>query len=255
MQNVYPFNSIVGRAALRRARRLVADGLAAKALGDLETGLGDLNGARAHYDEAIGLYKQEQDQLGLANTLKALGDLESRLGHLDSAQVHYDEAIRLYKNEQNQLGLANTLRALGNLESLLGHLDGARIHYGEAIGLYKKEQNQLGLANVYQSMGDLLLVRGAVDQALEVYSRGLSLYESERDSMGYAYTLSEVMRCHHRLGNFHVIEQSNLAAIALAQAAASGTESVTRYVLAALAEVCDNDEDKVRALIGRGSDA
>ncbi|MFN0033737.1 MAG: tetratricopeptide repeat protein, partial [Saprospiraceae bacterium] len=107
----------------------------ALSLGKAVFRLAEIPEARALYDEAIGLFKKEQSDLGRANALKALGDLESRLGNVERARALYDQAIGLFKKEQDDLGRANALQALGDLESRLGNVERARALYDEAIGL------------------------------------------------------------------------------------------------------------------------
>ena len=79
--------------------------------------------------------------------LTGLGELETTLGHNDQARADYDEAYALYKQEDNRLGQADVLRGLGELESKLGRNEQARADYGDALALYKQEDNRLGQAN------------------------------------------------------------------------------------------------------------
>ncbi len=147
------------------------------------------------------------------------------------------------------LGDAMSQKILGDLESRLGNVDQARVHYENAIELYKKEQVKLGLANVYQSMGDLFLAEKSVEDALQFYQEAISLYKSEQEPMGIAYTLSEIIRCHHRLGSLDLDGLRHLAMEALMHAVRSGVESVAHYVLSVLNEYFDGDEKELREFI------
>jgi len=220
-----------------------------QSLGELAYRLGKDNEARVHYDEAIALYKQEQNRLGQANTLQSLGELASQLGNVDEARGHYDEAMALFKQEQNRLGQANTLQSLGDLASKLGNVDEAREHYAEAKVLFEQEQNRLGQANTLQGLGDALLAANEPAQALPLYFDALKLYRFEQLPMGQAYVLAEILRCRSLLGDLDEDQLVETAAAALAQAAASGVDLVTKYVLAALREICGEDEEKLAALL------
>lgn len=70
---------------------------------------GDLNTARDWYRHAEECYEQEQDGLGLANTLRSLGDLEMQLENFAEAQDHYQAARLLYVQEQVPASLAYIL--------------------------------------------------------------------------------------------------------------------------------------------------
>lgn len=109
LTNVYTFNALPGLAALRRTKRLLGDGLSEHLLGDLESLLGNVDQARAHYDEAVQLYKKEQAKLGLANVYQSMGDLLMTQGKLDEALDFYTDALALYRNERDPMGEAYTL--------------------------------------------------------------------------------------------------------------------------------------------------
>ncbi len=147
------------------------------------------------------------------------------------------------------LGDTMSLKALGDLESRLGNVDQARVHYDKAIEFYKKEQDQLGLANVYQSMGDLFLAEKSVEDALQFYQEAISLYKSEQNPMGIAYTLSEIIRCYHRLGSLDLDRLRHLAMEALMHADRSGVESVAHYVLSVLNEYFNGEEKELREFL------
>ncbi|MDL2275783.1 tetratricopeptide repeat protein, partial [Desulfosarcina sp. OttesenSCG-928-G10] len=131
----------------------------------------------------------------------------------------------------------------------LGNVSEARRLYEEAISLFEKEEDGLGRANVLQALGNLLLEETNFKNALVFYEEALSLYRSEQEPMGWAYTLAEIIRCHHKLKTLESLEE--MAKEALTQAKASGVESVTDYVLEALLEACDRDEEKWEALSKR----
>jgi len=61
------------------------------------------------------------------------GRNESSLRGQADAKMHYTEAALLYRKEDNNLGVANTLRSLGDLERRSGRFDAARSNYEEAM--------------------------------------------------------------------------------------------------------------------------
>ena len=163
--------------------------------GDLLRWLGEVEKALSAYDEAEKLFRKEQNDLGLANTIKYRGNLLLRLGDLDKAQLAYDEAEKLYRKEQDDLGLANTIKFRGDLLSRLGEVEKALSAYDEAEKLYRKEQADLGLANTLQSRGDLFLTGDWYREALEQYRSACGLYRKLREPIGWGYTLADQYRC------------------------------------------------------------
>ncbi len=140
-------------------------------------------------------------------------------------------------------------KALGDLESRLGNVDLARGHYDNAIELYKKEQAKLGLANVYQSTGDLLLSEKRVEEAILIYQNALQLYQAEQAPIGLAYTLSELIRCHHLLGDLHEDDLRKIAVRGFFEAKRSGIKSVLQYFITALSEFFGNNDESLKRFL------
>ena len=67
--------------------------------------------------------------------------------------------------------------------------------------------------------------------------------------MGQSYTLSEIIRCHYRLGELDIKVLSTLAMTALNQAEKTGVRSVILYVLQALKEACNDDVNELHKFI------
>lgn len=98
--------------------------------------------------------------MGRANTLKAIGDLERKLGNLDTARALYNDAIQLFKKVHSDLGRANALKSLGDLEVLAEkHLETEQ-YYLEALRLYQKEQGTVGVINTKISIVRMILKFG-----------------------------------------------------------------------------------------------
>ena len=141
------------------------------------------------YTQAETLYRQERYNLGLANTLLSRADLLTRTGQFPKALDLYAQAESLYRQEQDNLGLANTLKSRADLLKRTGQLQQALDLYAQAESLYRQEQDNLGLANTLQSRADLLLHIGQLQQALDLYAQAESLFRLEQNIRGLANTL------------------------------------------------------------------
>ena len=150
---------------------------------------GQLPQALDLYAQAESLFRQEQANLGLANTLRSRADLLTRTGQLPQALDLYTQAESLFRQEQDNLGLANTLKSRADLLSRTGQLPQALDLYTQAESLFRQEQNNLGLANTLRSRADLLSLTGQLPQALDLYTQAESLYRQEQNNLGLANTL------------------------------------------------------------------
>ena len=165
------------------------EGLITERQADLLRRTGQLQQALDLYAQAESLFHQEQDNLGLANTLKSRADLLRRTGQLQQALDLYAQAETLYRQEQDNLGLANTLFSRANLLRRTGQLQQALDLYAQAESLFRQQQDNLGLANTLQSRADLLKRTGQLSKALDLYTQAESLFRQEHNNLGLANTL------------------------------------------------------------------
>lgn len=165
----------------------------------------------------------------------------------NSYQFNTSSGIQALSILHNSLKDGLSSKLLGDLESRLGQIEQARAHYDQAIQLYQQEQDQLGLANVLQSQAEMLLATQQTAQALLIYKQALIIYQDEQVPSGQAYTLAELIRCHYQLS--HTEEIPIIGKYALTAAIQSNTPDILNYVLRALYEAFDQDEDKLRAFL------
>ena len=155
---------------------------------DLLTHTGQFSQALDLYAQAESLFRQEHNNLGLANTLLSRADLLRRTGQLPQALNLYAQAETLFRQEQANLGLANTLQSRADLLSRTGKLPQALDLYTQAESLYRQEQDDLGLANTLRNRAFLYLDSDDDAQAPTLLFQALPLYESEQNPWGIALT-------------------------------------------------------------------
>ena len=165
------------------------EGLISKKQADLLNHTGQFSQALDLYAQAESLFRQEQDNLGLANTLQSRADLLKRTGQLPQALDLYAQAESLYRQEQANLGLANSLLSRADLLRRTGQFSQALDLYAQAESLFRQLQDNLGLANTLLSRANLLSRTGQLPQALDLYAQAESLFRQQQDNLGLANTL------------------------------------------------------------------
>lgn len=107
-------------------------------LGQIERDLGNREAARAHYQEAVSIYRTEGDVLGLAHALRHLGDIQHDTGRPDLAAPCYEEALDLYRRNvmTRRSDLANAVRSMALHKESVGDFEQARQFWLEARALY-----------------------------------------------------------------------------------------------------------------------
>jgi tetratricopeptide (TPR) repeat protein len=175
---------------------------------------GDLAGAIADYDAAIGLREAIRDLLGeawlvplrddLVSSLQNRGNARQNRGDLAGAIADYDAAIRLMKAIRDLPGeawpvplrnsLARVLQNRGAAKRNGGDLAGAIADYDAAIGLREAIGNQMGeawpaplrndLAAVVQNRGNAKQNGGDLAGAIADYDAAIGLMEAIRAGPG-----------------------------------------------------------------------
>ena len=196
MSNYFQFSVLQGLDILKKLLSFAQhqenrslEGLITERQADLLNRTGQLPQALDLYAQAESLFRQEHNNLGLANTLFSRADLLTHTGQLQQALDLYAQAQILYRQEQDDLGLANTLLSRADLLRLTGKFPKALDLYAQAESLYRQEQSNLGLANTLRNRADLLSLTGQFPQALDLYAQAESLYRQEQVHLGLANTL------------------------------------------------------------------
>lgn len=95
-------------------------------LGSIEDRAGQAEPARAHYLDAIGLFRQLNDALPLAAALDDLGQLERRENRWSVAMAHFEEAAELHRIAGSVSKRARSLQFLADLCAKAGDTEEAR---------------------------------------------------------------------------------------------------------------------------------
>jgi tetratricopeptide (TPR) repeat protein len=109
-----------------------------KALGQIERDMNNPAVALPLYEEAVSIYREQNQPLALAHTIRHVADIQRDLGRIEMAEVNYREVLAIYRGdpETAPLDLANAIRGLAILASDSGKNEEARALWQEAHDLY-----------------------------------------------------------------------------------------------------------------------
>jgi len=126
-------------------------------LGNLESQLGNIDQARAHYDAALPLYRAERDRLGEASIYTNLGDLFLAQEDRIQARTYYELALPLFVAVREPIGQANTLIDLGRIRFELGEHEQGILDVQEAAKLYHFTRNEEWAGYAEQHLSEMRL--------------------------------------------------------------------------------------------------
>jgi tetratricopeptide (TPR) repeat protein len=171
-----------GEDEVDEADALVGLGLSAR-------GLGELDEAQKHLEQARGIYEQWEDPEGEAYTLWAMGGLWRIAGELRRARASFEEALALCEGMGDATGIGYALCGLGGVTRVMGHYRDSLFYYTRAHTTLKEIDDVFGTAYSFCGIANAHRMRDDFERALGYFERATSLYQEIGDRISYAYTL------------------------------------------------------------------
>jgi predicted ATPase len=171
----------------------VTEAVRAKALnraGFLTRDLGDYARAVVMLQESLALWRQIDDQAGIALSLDNLGTTVMRQGDYAGATVMLEEALDLRRRLSDQHGTYATLHNLGLVASWQGSNERAIELYGESLALARVAQDDHNLGIILTNLGEQYSHQGDCERAEACYAEAASIYQRLGNRAGEA----DVMR-------------------------------------------------------------
>jgi DNA-binding NarL/FixJ family response regulator len=157
-----------GRLAMRQDDRAVADG---------------------HFQEALAIGRQLDDQRSVAIATFSIGHLARVRGEYASARGHHAEAIRMFEALGDAHWLSNTHHDLGLAAYFEGDLATAREQYEATLALCEGLGDESGIASALNDLGEVAFSRGDLEEALRLESACLEMARRIDDKKLIAMTL------------------------------------------------------------------
>lgn len=194
----------VYRAALRdwqavEDSRGIADAQAR--LGEVAAELGDLNGARHAYDQAIAIYGRLNDSEEI-RLLNELGRLHHWMAEPDAAETSYLRALQLAHGHGDQVLKGRVLNNLGFLYASQAAPRKALAAYDEAREVWRSLEKRAEEATTLYYLGSAYTVLGRLPQASVLLQQALDLWEVVDDPQGKATTLTAIAWIHTLEGKY-----------------------------------------------------
>ena len=169
---------LLAEEALRIARDLAEDALAADALSQLcwfRFEQGDLPAARAQIDEAVGLARTTRDPRLIADLLGRRAVFQGEAGDLGAAFADNQESLAQSRPAGDNYRVALTLANLGIYELAAGEVQAARAHLQEASTLADNHGYPNMSVGLLQNLGFVELIDADPRSALRLFLASLDI--------------------------------------------------------------------------------
>jgi adenylate cyclase len=185
----FPEAQALFQKALEKARQ--EPGLSEKAqasnnLGNVARDLGDYDGARAHFLDALAIWEKMEDAEWIAGTSNNLGNLGMSMGDFDLAAKHHADALNRWKSIGNVQGMALSQANLAFLALEKNEGERAIAAAEEALETIAKIGNVMMRALVLVVKGEGLLLTGALARARTIFDEVLREFDPAKTRLAHA---------------------------------------------------------------------
>jgi tetratricopeptide (TPR) repeat protein len=190
--------------ALEASRRLsdkLGQAHSHRLLGTVSIQLGDHESARAHLQDALGLFGELGDHVGEADAHRNLAVLLDRQERYREAIPHEEQALALYRAAGYGTGAAMALNGVGWFHAQLGDYRKGLTFCQQAVELQREIGDHFGEAASYDSLGYAHLHLGQRREAIACYEKSIGLYGELGDRYNEADTLGSLGDAYQAFGD------------------------------------------------------
>ncbi len=161
--------------------------------------------AREYLEQSATMWREDEDQVGLAETMHVLGHVQFDQGDFVGARRLFEESLQRFRRANDEIG---SLPLIGDLGMVAYHesdfVTADRV-FRECLELYRARGLKDRVAGTLNSLGDLARVAGDITGAASRYEESLALWRDLRGTPGIASAL-------HKLGQISRANGDNLRA-------------------------------------------
>ncbi|MBV9787984.1 MAG: tetratricopeptide repeat protein [Chloroflexi bacterium] len=155
---------------------------------------GDLAAAERYFTQSLQLWKEQQDQAGIAHALNSLGVLAFNQYSYDQARALFEESLVLYQALADHKRVAMVLNNLGNIAYKQGDLERTTQRYEAALRLLEQTGAQpSAVALIKANLGDTARLRGQYSQAVCLLYEGVMIYLEHNDVENTLFCLNNIV--------------------------------------------------------------
>jgi tetratricopeptide (TPR) repeat protein len=153
------------------------EGLCLLMMAHADKGAGRPDAAMADMQQAMELYRKDENALAVANVASQMGLLQFEQEHFEEAERLYLEALGVFREKGDAEGEANALSNLGTLYYALNKLSEAGEYYRDALSLVRKLNHPSGIAAMLVNFSFVSEKEGKLDDAGAQLKEARELFE------------------------------------------------------------------------------
>ncbi|MEO6303205.1 MAG: tetratricopeptide repeat protein [Bacteroidia bacterium] len=168
-----------------------------RALALLNLGMGnfivnnEFNKAVEQINEALSIFREQDDKKWIANALITLGIVNNTIGKTEDALYSTLRGITYYENGQNE-GAEKVMAyyILGTIYKDLKKYDEAEKNY--LIGIANPVGNSTWFGRIFLGLSTIYLVKEKYDEAIKMTRKGLDILKADKNKIGESRALNDL---------------------------------------------------------------
>ena len=164
--------------------------------------VGDLATSRALINEAIILFREQDERWGLAWALSYMGMTLRDQEDFALASSFIEASVSLWRDLGNQLGLADAIRKRGHIAVRQGNYELAQRAFSDSLAITRELGNR-------EKVAEMLLQLGQATLCLEDYIQAKAYFQEGFDLLRASGNKSLLVDCYYYLGLLAVFESDS----------------------------------------------
>jgi adenylate cyclase len=163
-----------------------------------------------NYNEALGYFvrslkirEEIEDQEGVASALNNIGYIYHSQDDYANALDYYSQSLRIREEIEDRQGIATSLVNIGEIYSAQDDYIKALDFYSRSVKIFEEIGNQQGVATVLNNFGYIYRNQSDYTNALDYYSQSLTIREDIGDQQGIATSLNNIGNIYKIIGDYN----------------------------------------------------
>ncbi|WP_347373775.1 tetratricopeptide repeat protein [Aequorivita sp. Q41] len=136
-----------------------------------------------HNNEAIALYKTQNNKRGISYSLNTIGNAYYGLGNFPKAIESYEKCIAIDEVRGDQRSVAYNIENIGSIYADQGYYDKAIINYNKSRIQKEKIKDSAGLVKLYANIGSIYAEKDDSPNAIENFNKALWIHSKMESKM------------------------------------------------------------------------
>lgn len=169
--------------------------------------LGQYDRARDLIEEGLTLFKDQNDQQGVAISLNYLGKIAYRLGDYIESINFCQESLVICRRIDYRWGMISALETLGAASEGLGRYSEAKERFQEGLEICRQINNRRSIAALLNGLGHVEWRLGEVEEAGKLCQESLEIYRRIGDRRGMALAFKNLGNVASNLNDYDLAEE------------------------------------------------